>query len=268
MNLDRLGSAKDVLQLASVIGGEFSYELLHAAHPGSEQELESELRKLTEADLLYFRGIAPDATYQFKHALIRDAAYEALLKSGRRELHRLVAHTLDEKFPAFKETQPEVLARHWTEAAEAEPAIASWQRAGERAVERRAFREAEEHYREALGTLTTLPESCARDARELNFQVALARVLMTTRGFSAPEPAAAYARAPTLAEQSGAIQSLPVLNGSWASAVNRGDYSATQTLADQLLRIAESMNDAAALVIAHNQVGSQKDFFVALFSRR
>ena len=76
-------------------------------------------------------GFAPEATYQFKHALIRDAAYEALLKSRRKDLHRLVARTIDEKFPALKEAHPEVLARHWTEAGETEPAIAEWSRAGE-----------------------------------------------------------------------------------------------------------------------------------------
>jgi len=97
--LDRLGSAKDVLQLGSVIGSEFSYELLHAVDPTSDQELESALRKLTDADLLYFRGLAPDATYHFKHSLIRDAAYAALLKSRRKELHELIARTIDEKFP-------------------------------------------------------------------------------------------------------------------------------------------------------------------------
>ena len=258
--LDRLGSAKEVLQIGSVIGGEFSYELFRAVHPLGDEDLQRELRRLTDADLLYVRGLAPDATYQFKHALIRDAAYEALLKSRRKELHRLVAHTLDEMLPALNETQPELLARHWTEAGEAEPAISAWQRAGERAVERRAFREAEEHYREALRMLATLPESPARDTRELNFQVGLARVLMATRGFSAAEPATAYERARTLAERGGGKLSLPVLNGSWASAVNRGDYCAAQTLADQLLEIAESMNSQAALVIAHNTQGQTRFF--------
>ena len=116
--LDRLGPAKEVVQVGAVIGGEFSYELLHAVHPIAEEDLQRALRGLADAELLYVRGIAPDATYQFKHALIRDAAYEALLKSRRKELHRLVARTIDEKFPALKEAHPEVLARHWTEAGE------------------------------------------------------------------------------------------------------------------------------------------------------
>jgi len=114
--LDRLGSAKEVAQLAAVIGREFSYELLQAVLPIPEAELQSALAKLADAELIYARGIPPEATYQFKHALIQDAAYEALLKSRRKELHRRVAQTIAEKFPALAEAQPEVLARHWTEA--------------------------------------------------------------------------------------------------------------------------------------------------------
>jgi len=113
------------------------------------------------------RGIAPEASYLFKHALIRDAAYEALLKSRRKDLHRLVARTIDEKFSGFKDAHPEVLARHWTEAGETEPAIAQWSRAGETARARNAFIEALGSYRQALALLDTLPESRERDLREL-----------------------------------------------------------------------------------------------------
>ena len=155
--LDRLGPAKEVIQIGAVIGSEFSYELLHAVHPIAEADLQRALRSLTDAELLYVRGIAPEATYQFKHALIRDAAYEALLKSRRKELHSTVARTIDEKFPAIKETHPEVLARHWTEAGETEPAIAEWQRAGERAVERRVTR--------SRGKLPACPGSAQVTAR-------------------------------------------------------------------------------------------------------
>ena len=128
--LDRLGPPKEVIQVGAVIGGEFSYELLHAVHPITEEDLQRALRALADAELLYVRGIAPDATYQFKHALIRDAAYEALLKSRRKDLHLNVARTIDKKFIGFKDSHPEVLARHWTEAGEIEPAIAEWSRAG------------------------------------------------------------------------------------------------------------------------------------------
>ena len=99
--LDRLGPAKEVIQIGAVLGSEFSYGLLHAVHPIAEIELQRALARLADAELLYVRGIAPEATYQFKHALIRDAAYEALLKSRRKELHLIVARTIDEKVPGF-----------------------------------------------------------------------------------------------------------------------------------------------------------------------
>src|ERR1700726_4200087 len=111
--LDRLGRAKEGLQVGAVIGGEFSYELLHAVHPIAEEDLQRALRTVADAELIYVRGIAPDATYQFKHALVQDAAYEALLKSRRKDLHRLVARTIDEQFTTLRDAQPEVLARHW-----------------------------------------------------------------------------------------------------------------------------------------------------------
>ena len=112
--LDRLGSAKEVIQVGAVIGSEFSYELLHAVHPLAEDDLQYALRGLADAELLYARGIAPEATYLFKHALIRDAAYEALLRSKRRRYHRKIAEVLQERFSDTVEVQPELLATHYT----------------------------------------------------------------------------------------------------------------------------------------------------------
>ena len=237
--LDRLGSAKSVLQLASVIGGEFSYELLHALHPGTESELESELHKLTDADLLYFRGIAPEATYQFKHALIRDAAYEALLKSRRKELHRLVARTIDEKFPDLKQAHPEVLARHWSEAGEVEPAIAEWERAGKAAEARSAFQEARTSYREVLDLVSLLPGTPSRDARELELVRSLHRILYQTKGLAASETMDVAERLISVAEKTGNLVKLGgSLTGKGFGAFFSGDLSGAIALADQALAIA------------------------------
>jgi class 3 adenylate cyclase len=201
--LDRLGSAKEVLQIGSVIGGEFSYQLLLTVHSLSDDELQRELRRLTEADMLYVRGLAPDAIYQFRHVLIRDAAYEALLKSRRKELHRLVAVTIEEKFPAVKEAHPEVLARHWTEAGEIEKAIAEWQIAGKAAKARNAFIEARGSYEQALALLNLLPESHERDLHELELRQSHVAALQLSAGSAAPETIEASARARALAEKTG-----------------------------------------------------------------
>jgi predicted ATPase len=201
--LDRLGSAKSVLQLGSVIGGEFSYELLRAIHLGNESELENELRKLTDADLLYFRGIPPDATYWFKHTLIRDAAYEALLKSQRRDLHRLVAHAIDNQVTALKEAHPEVLAQHWTAAGEINLAITQWSRAAKTAEARNAFTEALQSYQQAAALLKELPQSPERDHRELELAQSTVPMLQVTRGYSAAETIGAIKRTAALAEKTG-----------------------------------------------------------------
>jgi predicted ATPase len=185
--MDRLGRAKDLLQIAAVIGGEFSYELLHGVHPLADEEFQKALHALTDAELLFVRGIAPDAAYQFKHALIRDAAYEALLKSRRKDLHRLIAQTISEKFLALKTAQPEVLARHWAEAGEIEQAILEWSRAAKIAAARYAFVEAEQSFQHALALLKELPESPERDARELELRESLVAMLHMTHGWAAPE---------------------------------------------------------------------------------
>jgi len=249
--LDRLGPAKEIAQVAAVIGREFSYELLHAVHPIAEEDLRGALRKLADAELVFVRGIAPEATYQFKHALIQDAAYEALLKTRRKELHLSVARTIDEKFPSLKGEHPEVLARHWTEAGEIEPATTEWARAGERAIARGAYREGEQHYHDALAILETLPESTDRDDRELKLQLALGGVMGSTRVWSGVDTAAVYARARTLAERAGGAESLQVFRGLWAGALTRGDHRAALNLADQMLEIARGVSSLSALVTAH-----------------
>jgi predicted ATPase len=206
--LDRLGAAKEVAKVGAVLGREFSHELLQAVSSMSQAELQAALVKLTDAELIYARGIAPEAQYQFKHTLIQDAAYQALLKSRRRELHRRAAETIVQKFPAAAEAQPEVIACHLSDAGDAEPAIGPWKKAADAADARRAFKEAEQAYRQALLMLSTLPESAQRDARELALQNALWRVLVLTRGFAGPKTLEISARARSLAEKSGSLADL------------------------------------------------------------
>ncbi|MBV8770745.1 MAG: AAA family ATPase [Deltaproteobacteria bacterium] len=247
--LDRLGSAKYVLQVGAVIGAEFSYKLLHAIDRGSEQKLENELRKLTDADLLYFRGIPPDASYQFKHGLIRDAAYEALLKSQRKELHQLIAHTIDMQFPDLKQTHPELLARHWTEAGEIESAIAEWSRAGKAAEARNAFKEALESYQRAVELLNrqTSPEG---DHRELELNQSVAQMLQMTKGWIASETVEAVQRVGAVAEKNGSLRQLAnSLETRGFTAFMAGELSIASGLADQSLDLA--LRDGGPALLAH-----------------
>jgi class 3 adenylate cyclase/tetratricopeptide (TPR) repeat protein len=250
--LDRLGPAKEVIQIGAVIGGEFSYELLHAVHPVSEEELQSALRSMTDAELVYVRGIAPEATYQFKHALIRDAAYEALLKSRRKELHGQVARTIDKQFPVLKEAHPEVLAHHWTEAGETAQAIAEWTRAGKAAESRNAFKEAQQSYEQALALLSLLPGSAERDLHELDLRQSIIRILPVTSGIASPERVDACARAIALAKQSGNLSQLvSLMYDTGRAAWIAGDFESAATLADEALELAVREGNPTNLGLAY-----------------
>jgi tetratricopeptide (TPR) repeat protein len=250
--LDRLGPAKEVIQVGAVIGGEFSYDMLHAVHPIAEADLQGALRALADAELLYVRGLAPEASYQFKHALIRDAAYEALLKSRRKELHRQVAHTIDKQFPAFGESHPEVLARHFTEAGEPEPAVAAWSRASKTAEERGAFMEAEESCQQALALLKTLPQSPERDLGELELWRTIVRSRWVRSGYSAPVTIDATERAAALAEKTNNLLDLFLgVAGRWVTVSNSGDFVAADALADQAFELALREASSNALSTAH-----------------
>jgi class 3 adenylate cyclase/tetratricopeptide (TPR) repeat protein len=250
--LDRLGPAKEVIQIGAVIGAEFSYELLHAVHPVGAEALQGALRSMTDAELVHMRGLAPEATYRFKHALIRDAAYEALLKSRRRELHRLVAQTVDQKFTALAEAQPEVLAHHWTQAGETELAMSQWAKAGKAAEARHAFHEAQENYQQALALLNLLPESSERDSRELQFRQSLVSMLHVTRGWAAAETVAAAERMGMLAEKSGNLGKLITsMTTRCLHVYIAGEISLAEALADQGLELAQRQAHPTALAYLH-----------------
>jgi class 3 adenylate cyclase/tetratricopeptide (TPR) repeat protein len=237
--LDRLGPAKEVIQIGAVIGSEFSYELIREIHAVVEKDLQSALHSLVNAQLLYVLGTSSEAAYRFKHALIRDAAYEALLKSRRKELHSLVARVIDEKFPAIRAANPEVLARHWAGAGETEKAIVEWSRAGKTAQARNACREAVESYRQALELLNLLPASPERDGRELELRQAIVSMLIVTSGFSASETIDAADHAAVLAEKCGSVAQLADLTVSRAYiALALGDLPAAGTLANRALDLA------------------------------
>jgi class 3 adenylate cyclase/predicted ATPase len=264
--LDRMGSAKEVAQLGAVIGGEFSYELLHAVHPIDEENLQRALRNLADAEMLYVRGSAPEASYLFKHALIRDAAYETLLRSRRKELHSRIAEVLLRQFPPRVTSAPELLAHHYTEAGLIPEAIIYWERAGQRASQRSAHAEAISHLTKALELLKTLPDTLGRVQHELTLQVALGAPLIATKGYAASEVEHAYARALELCQQLGTPpQFFSVLWGLSAFYGVRAELGTARELGERLLRLAQGVQDPALMLEAHHALG-QYLFFLGEFS--
>jgi predicted ATPase len=193
--LDRLAMVKAMAQLGATLGREFSYDLLQAVSPWDEVTLHRGLHQLVAAEFLYQRGLPPQATYLFKHALIQEAAYQSLLKSTRQRYHQQIAQALEAQLAETAETQPELLAHHYTEAGLGAQAIPYWQRAGQRAIERSANVEAISHFTKGLELLATLPDTPERTQQELTLQTALGGSLMTIKGFSAPEVERVYTRA-------------------------------------------------------------------------
>src|SRR5215467_12545497 len=183
--LDRLVTAKAVAQYAAVLGRHFSYAVLHAVSQLDEPTLHRELGRFVDAELLYQRGLPPQATYLFKHALIRDIAYESLLHSTRQGYHQRVAQVLEAQFPETVATQPELLAQHCTEAGLTAQAVRYWHQAGQQAIQRSAHEEAIAHLTQGLAVLTTLPHTLERARQELALQTSLGLVLMAVRGSGA-----------------------------------------------------------------------------------
>jgi class 3 adenylate cyclase/tetratricopeptide (TPR) repeat protein len=263
--LDRLGPAKEVAQVGAVLGGEFSYELLRAVHSIAEEALQSALRSLADAELLYARGIAPDATYHFKHALIRDAAYNTLLKTRRRELHQRIAIALRERFPDTATSVPELLAHHYTEAGLNAQALPYWRKAGRAAIARSANAEAIAHLRRGLELVEALPQTPELVAEEIRLQLVLTTPLMAIKGYTDAKVEEAYRRARDLSGQIHQSRLLfASLGGLFSIYFNRGEYHTASELGQQLLRLAETISDNILLLWSHYSIGfnsnAQGDF--------
>ncbi len=254
--LDRLAAVKGLAQLGATLGREFSYELLQAVAPWDEETLRRGLQQLVEAEFLYQQGLPPQATYLFKHALIQDAAYQSLLRSTRQQYHQRIAQALEARFPDLFETQPELLAHHYTEAGVLAQAIPYWQRAGQRAIQRSAHVEAISHLTRGIEVLAALPDTAERTQHELLLQTTLGSVLMATKGQGAAEVGQAYARARELCRHVGETPQLfPVLFGLWRFYLVRAEYQTARELAEQCLSLAQQVQDLALLLQAHFALG-------------
>jgi predicted ATPase len=262
--LDRLGAAKEVAQIGATIGRDFSHALLAAVVRRPEAELGSAVDRLIAAGLLFRQGVPPHATYLFKHSLVRDAAYGTLLRQTRRALHARIAETLQSQFADVAERQPELLARHCSEAGLIEKAAALWGRAGQRSLERSALVEATEQLARALTQIATLPATPALRREQVKLQVALITPLMHVKGYAAPETKAAAERARVLIEQAEALGEPPddplllfsILYSFWTTSFVAFKGDALRELASQFLALAEKQRATVPLMIGHRMMGS------------
>ena len=261
--LDRLGPAREVAQVASVIGRGFSYGLLRALAGMEDAPLQAGLERLADADILLVQGVPPESDYRFKHSLIQDAAYEHLLKSRRQVLHRRVAEVLRDNLAATASVEPELLAHHFSQAGLAEAAVEWWAKAGQRSLERSALVEATAQLTRALDQIATLPATPAMRREQIKLQVALITPLLNVKGAAAPETKAAAERARLLIEQAEALGEPPedplllfsVLYGFWVANIVAFNGDVTRELAAQVLALAEKQRETVPLMIGHRLMG-------------
>src|SRR5262247_2404438 len=261
--LDRLGPGKELAQIGAAIGREFSHPLLAAVTRKPEAELQTTLSRLIKAGLVLRQRSAPYSTYFFKHALVRDAAYSTLLREPRRALHARIAETLESRFAEICENQPELLARHCTEAGQIEKAAALWGKAGLRSAQRSALVEATEQLRRALDQIATLTATPALRREEIKLQVALITPLLHVSGYATPETRAAVERARLLIEEAEALGEPPedplllfsVLYGSWAANIVAFNSDVMRELAVQFLAVADKQRAKGPLMIGHRLMG-------------
>ena len=255
--LDRLATVKTLAQLAATLGREFSYALLRAVAPWEEETLHRGLHQLVAAEFLYQRGVPPQATYTFKHALIQDVAYQSLLRSTRQQYHQRIAQALEAQFPEVVATQPALVAQHYTAAGCAEQAVPYWLRAGQQASDRSAYLEAISHVTTGLALLKTLPETPAHTQQAVTLHLALGAALLVTKGHAAPEVEQVYTQAYALCQQAGETSQLvQVLLGLWRFYVSRPQLHTAREFGETLLRLAQRTHDPALAVIAHTALGA------------
>ena len=255
--LDRAPRLREVAQLGSVLGREFAYDMISALAGIEEEMLQSGLGQLVVDELLYQRGRPPRSRYLFKHALIQDAAYQSLLKRTRQQYHQQVAKLLEDRFPEVASTQPELVAHHYTEANCPAQAIAYWHKAGAAAASKSANLEAIDQFRRGLALVEALSDPRERAERELDLQMALGPALFATKGYSHPDVGRAYARAWELCRQ---LDDYPreftALRGLQLHHQNLLEMEKSQHFAEEALRVAERLDDAARLVGAHMSLGA------------
>jgi class 3 adenylate cyclase/tetratricopeptide (TPR) repeat protein len=267
--LDRLVSVKEIAQIGAAIGREFSYSLIRLVVARDETALKHSLTELEQAELVYRDGEPPEAVYSFKHALVRDAAYESMLKSRRQRLHGQIARALEDGFPDVVKSEPEILARHFTEAGIVEPAINYWLKAGNLALSRSANAEAVKHLRRGIELILDLAPSPERVRKELDFYLALGPAVAATEGDAAHETSRVFARARDLLGDGGTpTEQMTVLWGNYLAHSMRAEHTAAIEVARQCLTLAAAHEHPGVSALASRFMGQTLHFMGALVDAR
>jgi class 3 adenylate cyclase/tetratricopeptide (TPR) repeat protein len=256
VRLDRLPPVREVAQIGAVVGREFHYELLSAVAGLPKQKLDEALDQLVRSELIFCRGEIPQAVFTFKHALLRDAAYAGLLKSRRAHLHAAIANVLEQEFPEIVQTQPEIVAYHYSQASSYEKALHYWYEAGKQSAAHSAHKEAVGHLKQGLNEIPKIDDLMLRNKSELLLQTSLVNSLRATEGWSTDSVKHAYKRALQLCQETGLDEHVfPAVFGLWTWNFLRATLAEAQALAERLLKIADNVDASGYKVLAHEALG-------------
>jgi tetratricopeptide (TPR) repeat protein len=248
--LDRLASAKNVAQIGATVGREFSYAMVAAVSTIAEQVLRAALSQLVEAELIFQHGVPPDARYQFKHALVQDAAYATLLRSQRQRMHERVAEALQtwpEPVPAT------IMAHHFAEAGKIDQAVAYLIQASEHAVQRGENREAVSHLQRAIQLLDSILDDDATKKKKLDVLLRYGPVVFTAVGLQAKEARDIYSRAHALASVVGDTRQRFIARwGLWYASHLAGTLEDAHEHIKEPLEIASVSSDKMLILQAHH----------------
>jgi class 3 adenylate cyclase/tetratricopeptide (TPR) repeat protein len=254
--LDRLAPVKEISQIGAAIGRDFPYSLLRAVVGRDETALKHALAQLEQAELVFRRGEPPEAVYSFKHALVRDAAYESLLKSRRQQLHGQIARALEERFADIVASQPEIVAHHFTEAGLVDPALNYWLKAGNLALSRSANAEAVKHLGKGIELTQSQAPSAERVRKELDLSLALGPATAATEGYAAPETLRVFSHARDLLGDGGTpTEQMTVLWGVYLAYSMRAENIAAREVAHRCLALAAEHEHSGMLALANRFMG-------------
>jgi len=267
--LDRLYSVKEIAQVGAAIGREFSYSLIRAVVSRDETALKHALGELEQAELVYRHGEPPESIYSFKHALVRDAAYESLLKRRRQQLHGQIARTLEQRFADVVMNEPEILAHHFTEAGMVDLATNYWLKAGNRALSRSANAEAVKHLRRGIELTRQLAQSPERVRTELDFYLALGPAVAATEGDAAHETSRVFSRARELLGDAGTLnEQMTILWGSYLAHSMRAEHAAALEVARQCLDLGLDHDHPGVSALGNRFMGQTSHYMGAFVNAR
>lgn len=253
--LDRLSEVKEIVQIGSVLGREFTKAMLHALLPSEIIDFEESLSQLLDSEIFYKSPHGKQSVYQFKHALIQDTAYESLLKSRRHQLHLQVAKVLEDQFVEITRNQPEILAHHYTEAGQPLEAIPIWLKAGQQASQKNATTEAIAHLEKGLGLLPHVKNEADRNNLELDFQLNLGATFVVSHGFPHPKVKETFNRARGLAQSIAISPKLALIQFNLLSYFfNTEDYAAVDDLSDHMFKLSKNPKNGYWFEICASQI--------------